>query len=272
MRRRTASHGSAGPARIVPPRRGRYTVRLPRRRDHPGLRRALRLPRPTAPHPRAPRAGGRTRRPGLCPHKRSRRGLPGDLRAGSHEHRYRAGRRADGLHAAGARHRSGRFGTARDRRLPGDQLRGHHAGGDQMELPGQAGRGDSRSHRQGLLHRPDGPSRSGGRGHHEGCAVRHGSVPLPPRGVDPQLHPGPRARRGAHRRSRTADRRIAAPDAARRTGRAAGRSRKRAEGIRGEERHPDGRDAARTVGTAERRSPLRRHAGHARQLRSEHPQ
>ena len=126
---------------------------------------------------------------------------------GRHEHRDGAGRRADGLHAAGARHRTSRLRAAGHRRLSGDQFRRHHAGRHQVELPGQAHRRHSRGHRQGLLHRPLGPSGPRRGRHHQGRTMRDGPVPLRKDHLDPQLRPRARTRRGTHRRSGTADRR-----------------------------------------------------------------
>ena len=146
--------GSQSPDRIVSARRRRDPLRLSRRRDHPRLRRALRLSRPAAPHPRAPRAGRRPAAQGYARVSGRVGDLPGHLRPGCDEHRDRTGRRADGLHAAGARHRTGRFDTAGNRRLSGDQLRRDHAGRHEMELPGQIPRRDSGGHRQSLLHPP----------------------------------------------------------------------------------------------------------------------
>lgn len=62
--------------------------------------------------------------------------------------------------------------VAGHRRLPGNQLRGHHAGRNQMELPGQAYRRHSRGDCQGVLYRPFGASGPRGGGHHQGRPVR----------------------------------------------------------------------------------------------------
>ena len=267
---RPLDDGIEGPDRIVSARGGRYPLRLPRRRYHPRLRRALRLPRPSAPHPRAPRAGRRTRRTGLRPGQRPRRGLPRNLRPRRHEHRDGAGRRADGLHAAGARHRAGRLDAAGDRRLPGDQFRRHHAGRHQMELPGQAHRRHSRGHRQGLLHRPFGPSGSRRGRHHEGRTVRNSPVPLRKNHLDPQLPPLARTRCGTHRPGRTADRRGPPSAGHGGSGRHPGQRRSRAAGAARQERHARRLDPAGPLGPADRPSAKRGHAGHARQLRTQH--
>ena len=97
--------------------------------------------------------------------------------------------------------------AAGHRRLSGDQLHRHHAGRHQMELPGQAPRGHSRGHRQGLLHRPLGAPGSRRGRHHQGRTMREqlrSATKKSPRSA--VTSPAPRPRRGTHRRSRTADR------------------------------------------------------------------
>ena len=139
-----------------------------------------------------------------------------------------------------------------------------------MELPGQAHRGHSRGHRQGLLHRPLGPSGSRRGRHHQGRTMRNSSVPLRKNHLDPQLPPRARPRRGTHRRSRTADR-PGPPSAGHGgSGRHPGQRRSRAAGAARQERHARRLDPAGSLSPADRPSAKRGHAGHARQLRSQH--
>ena len=139
-----------------------------------------------------------------------------------------------------------------------------------MELPGQAHRGHSRGHRQGLLHRPLGPSGSRRGRHHQGRTMRNSFVPLRKNHLDPQLPPRARTRRGTHRRSRTADR-PGPPSAGHGgPGRHPGQRRNRAAGAARQERHARRLDPAGSLGPADRPSAKRGHAGHARQLRSQH--
>ena len=139
-----------------------------------------------------------------------------------------------------------------------------------MELSGQAHRRDSGRHRQGVLHRPFGPPRPRGRGHHQGRPVRNGPVQLRESGFDPQLCPRIGTLRRAHRRSGKADRCRTTASGDDRTGRDPERRRSGAARLPRQERHARRIDPAGAFGPADRLAAVRRHAGHARQLRSQH--
>ena len=191
-RRGSSDHEfSKSDTRISEARRRGRGLRLSGRERHPALRRPLRL-RPRS-HPYPPRAGGRPRgrrlRAGLGQgggvhrHVRSRRHQP------HHGHRERlSGQRADGGH-----HGSGAHEPHRHRRLPGSRRHRHHAAHRQAQLPGEASGRPSVGHPRGLLHREDGPSGPGGRGHSGGS--HHHGLRLRPRGR-PKDRP---ARLQAHR-------------------------------------------------------------------------
>lgn len=141
-----------------------------------------------------------------------------------------------------------------------------------MELPGQAYRRHSRGDCQGVLYRPFGASGPCGGGHHQGRPVRDGPVPLRKADVHPQLRPRTRARRGVHRRGGTADRRRTTAAADGGTGRDARKRRARIAGLPRKERHTGRLDPAGAVGRADLLAAVCRYAGHARQLRPQHPQ
>ena len=133
------AHGRADPLGITGPRRRDRGVRLSRRSDPPGVRRAARLPDPS--HAGAPRAGGDAHGRRLCAcHRRCRRGdrYVGPRRD-EHGHRHRDG--DDGFVADRVYHRPGRQPLDRQRCLPGDRHHRHHAARYEAQLPGHPRRG-----------------------------------------------------------------------------------------------------------------------------------
>ena len=74
--------------------------------------------------------------------------------------------------------RTGRFRFPGHRCFSGNQLRRDHPGCNQMELPGTACRRYPCSHRQGILYRPHGTSRTRRGRYYQRCPARNGRISL----------------------------------------------------------------------------------------------
>ena len=144
-----------------PDRRGsRGRLRLSGRRGPADLRFALQA-EPAAPHPGAPRAGGRACRRRLCALDRQGGRRAGDLGSRRHQRRDRPHRRADGFDPDRLPDRPGADPPDRQRRLPGGRHHGHHAALHQAQLSGEGRRRPGAHRPRGLLRGALGPSRAG---------------------------------------------------------------------------------------------------------------
>jgi hypothetical protein len=153
--------------RVAPSGRGGRDLRHPRGRDPAFLRCPLALPAAT-PRPRAPRAGCRPCRGGLCPSDRPGGGLRVHVRPRGHQPDDRPSRCQDGLDAVGGHYRAGGACLLGHRRLPG--MRHHHHGqaAGEEDLPGDGWQRAALGDPRGFPSRPGGPAWASAHRHSQG--------------------------------------------------------------------------------------------------------
>ncbi|CAA9406883.1 MAG: Acetolactate synthase large subunit, partial [uncultured Phycisphaerae bacterium] len=164
--------GGQDPARDVGrAAQGRVHVRLPRRRDPAGVRRAVQDAGQV--HPEPPRAGVRPLRRRVRPGDRQARRLHRHQRPGRDEHRHPAGHRPDGLDPDGRVQRAGADEGDRERRVPGGRRHRHHPPVYEVELPGEGHPRAAAGDQRGVPHRHQRPARAGADRPAEGHLGRH---------------------------------------------------------------------------------------------------